>query len=318
MRIRFSNEVMADTNSWRAMDRMVMHFEDGRHEWLADNSAEIMASLWIADSGRNGEANRKALQEHIRWAAYPKQRQEVTVMLTTSSATSLSPQDAIRAMETPLYVALENATADGGFLVTLLLALNRTGLWEAWEKRWIALDQMGGYGECEKAIVRLRENIPGPSRVFVLADSDAHFPGEYTATVRKVTESCQTLGATFAILAKRKIENYLPVSVLNRLNRRQVFQAFLNLTSDQRSHYEMKHGFATDDRGRVVVPPEQTALFAGVRGPILNDLCGGFGGHVADNFHGYRMQIAEADFRQVCDTNPYELDRILDQIEGLL
>jgi hypothetical protein len=44
MRVRFSPEVMADAGSWRTLDRMVMHFEDGRHDWLADNPVEIEAS----------------------------------------------------------------------------------------------------------------------------------------------------------------------------------------------------------------------------------------------------------------------------------
>src|SRR5690348_2798199 len=74
MRVRFSPEVMADAGSWRALDRMVMHFEDGHHDWLADNPMEIEASPWLQDAGRSGGANRKALQEHIRMAAYPKNR----------------------------------------------------------------------------------------------------------------------------------------------------------------------------------------------------------------------------------------------------
>jgi hypothetical protein len=312
---------MADAKSWRLLDRMVMHIEDGRHKWLADNPVEIEASPWMADGGRSGEANRKAYQEHVRWAAYPEKRFELNVVLNTASERTLSAQDALRSMETPVYVALENATGDGGFLVTIIMALNRSELWEAWEKRWIALDQMGGFGECEKTIARLRENIPGPCRIFVLADSDARFPGENTATVQKVTQSCHAAGAAFAILNKRKIENYLPVSVLNRLNRRQdrtVFNAFLNLNSDQRSHYEMKHGFDGDALGAAIVPAEQAALFAGVRSAVLDDLCGGFGGHIADRFVSDRAQIMEIDIRQVCDTNPTELDQILDQIEGLL
>jgi hypothetical protein len=273
------------------------------------------------DGGRAGGFNRKALEEHIRMAAYPKARAEVTVVLATVSANSLGVADALRMLETPAYVAMENATADGGFLETVINALGRVELWNALGKGWLSIYQMGGFGEVEKVLAHVCRTVPGPCRVFVLADSDAEFPGQITATHRKVAESCAAAGAPYAILRKRKIENYLPVSVLNRLGGRReriVFQAFLELNSDQRSHYEMKYGFTEDGRGGAAVPAGQAALFAGVRNPVLRDLCGGFGGCVAERFREERETITEVDIRQVCDSEPTELDRILDEIEKLL
>lgn len=321
MRVRFSHEVMADTTSWRALDRMVMHFEDGRHDWLADNPVAIEASAWMQDGGRIGGSNRKALEEHIRMAAYPKTRAEVTIVLATVSANFLGAADALRLLETPAYVAMENVTADGGFLETVINALGRVELWNALEKGWLSIYQMGGFGEVEKVLAHICRNVPGPCRVFVLADSDAEAPGQVTATHQKVADSCKAAGAPYAVLRKRKIENYLPVSVLNRLGGRResiVFQAFLALNSDQRAHYEMKHGFPEDGRGGAFVAAGQATLFAGVRGPVLRDLCGGFGKRVAERFRDDREKITEADIRQVCDSDPTELDRIVDQIEKLL
>ncbi len=321
MRVRFSLPVMSDKGSWRTLDRMVMLFEDGRHDWLADNPEEIESSPWLQDGGRAGEANLKVLQEHIRMAAYPKPRIEITILLATASQTALSVIDGLRAMETPLFVLMENATADGGFFETLVDTLNRVELRNATQKGWLHIVQMGGFGEVEKMIDHLRRDIPGPSRMFVLADSDAQFPGEETATCLKVTKSCIAAGVAYAILRKRKIENYIPVSVLNRLGSRRatgVFQAFLHLNGDQRSYYEMKGGFAKDERGSPIIPPAQTALFAGVRGPVLRDLCSGFGPDVATCFVSDRAKITAGDIRQVCDSDPTELHRILDQIEGLL
>jgi len=317
MRIRFSREVMADANSWRTLDRMVMHIEDRRHEWLADNPDEIEASPWMGDSGRSGQANRKAYQEHVRWAAYPKKRIELTVALNTASVQLLSPPDALRSMETPVFVAVENATGDGGFLVTTILALNRTELWEALERGWVAIDQMGGYGECEKTIIRLRENVAGPVRVFVLADSDSRFPGELTQTVTKVKESCVKTGAHYAILKKRKIENYLPDAVLENVNKT-AYRALKKLTWDQRDHYEMKYGFQRDNNNNVLVSVEQTPLFAGVDYHTLRGLIGGFGKDISTLFVAHRHSIQEVHIRQVCASDPTELDRVLNEIEKLL
>lgn len=322
MRVRFSAAVMSDSASWRTLDRIVMFFEDERHGWLADNPTEIESSAWLqSDPGRAVESARKALQEHIRWAAYPKPRLEVTVDAHTASDTILSPDDASRCLGTPVSVAVENATSDGGFLMTMIHALTRIELWQAHGRGWLVFEQMGGYGEVEKTVGRLRENVPGPCRVFVLADSDALYPGERTATVEKVEDACRGHGVPFAVLRKRKIENYLPASILNRLSgtqRRRVFQALLHLSPDQRDHYEMKNGFRPDERGRAVVPLEQQTLFRGVRAPVLRDLCGGFGRRIAEEFRDQRDEFTGEDVRQVCASDRHELDRILDQIEALL
>jgi len=322
MRVRLSAAAMDDSRNWRTLDRIVMLFEEERHEWLADNPEEIETSAWLqSDTGRSGASNRKAFQEHVRWAAYPKPRIEMTVDCRTVSECTLGPPDAIRCLETPVGVAVENATADGGFLLTMIHALDRVELWRAHEQRWLVFEQMGGYGEVEKTVARLRRNVPGPCRVFVLADSDARYPGERTATMEKVEEVCRSKGVPFAILRKRKIENYLPVSVLNRLagrRQRQVFQAFLHLSADQRDHYEMRTGFQADERGHAIVLPEQQPLFHGVRGAVLRNLCGGFGRKIADEFRSQREHLTEANMRRVCAGDAKELDRILDQIERLL
>ena len=322
MRVRFSAAVMADSGSWRTLDRIVMLFEEERHEWLADDPEGIEVSAWLrSDAGRAGASNRKALQEHIRWSAYPKPRLEVTVDCETTSELTLGPADALRCMEAPVSVAVENATTDGDFLRTMVHALDRGELRQALERRWLMIAQMGGFGEVEKTVVRLRDGMPGPCRVFVLTDSDAQYPGERTATVEKVEETCQRHGVPFAILRKRKIENYLPVSVLNRLaghRHREVFQAFLHLSPDQRDHYDMKNGLEADERGHAILPPEQQRLFHGVRGHVLRNLCGGFGKGTAEVFRTQRHCFAEADVRQVCAGDEHEIDRILDQIERLL
>ncbi len=97
MRVRLAREAMDCPDEWMRLNRMVMLCENSRHEWLADNPEEIHGSSWCRQQINSpaGDFNTKVLQEHIRWAAYPKDRHEITVCLKSTSTTELSPADAL-------------------------------------------------------------------------------------------------------------------------------------------------------------------------------------------------------------------------------
>ena len=134
---------------------------------------------------------------------------------------------------------MENEESDGAFLNAVLNAYGRVDIWFAIEKRWIELDHAGGYGEIEKRIERYNARNLGPPRLLVLADSDRLFPGHQSQTFTKVHEVCTRLSVPYVILAKRTIENYLPVGALQRSSHRACYQAFLKLDAIQRNHYNM-------------------------------------------------------------------------------
>ncbi len=123
---------------------------------------------------------------------------------------------------------VENVTSDGDFINFMIAAFKRAILRDAYTSGWLALAQMGGFGECEKLLVHLRKQSYGPARIFVIVDSDRLFPGHVTRTIEKVVESCQAVGVPFAVLQKRKIENYLPLSILQQIERVR-FRAYLTL-----------------------------------------------------------------------------------------
>ena len=150
-----------------------------------------------------------------------------------------------------------------------------------------------------------------------LVDSDRLYPGHITQTIQKVEESCQALAIPYAILTKRKIENYLPLNILQNVNRAR-YNAYLHLQPEQRDHYELKRGFTQAENGDAIVPPEQTALYQHVPRKILRDLCGGFGKHVALQFEAHKGKVQDQDVRVICTTDPNEIDRILDEIEAIL
>jgi hypothetical protein len=219
-----------------------------------------------------------------------------------------------------LCVAVENATADGDFLLTAIWAYNRQDLWDAHAKKWLRFEQLGGFGEVDKALALLLDGWPGPCRIFVLTDSDARYPGHETATIVKVKESCESRKVPYAILSKRMLENYLPVSSLNRLSGDQmkVFQAFLEMDNQQRSHFGMKKGFAGDGFGNAGTPAAQTMLYQSLRAPVRKVLANGFGPNIGQRFVQDRDKITDTDFRQVCEPNKDEISDILSRIEELL
>jgi len=106
--------------------------------------------------------------------------------------------------------------------------------------------------------------------------SDSRYPGEVTKTVLKVKEYCDKVGdVPYAILQKRKIENYLPIAVLwsRHVPRklRNIYKAFVSLTPEQQDHYEMKKGFEKDKKtGHAIIPKEQKTLFQHVPQRILS------------------------------------------------
>lgn len=238
--------------------------------------------------------------------------------VTSSPPSPLVPDEALEYLTQPVAVIVENERSDGAFLAATIQALGRFDIWFAFERHWIVLDHAGGYGEIEKRIERYFLRTKGPRRVMVLADSDRMCPGHESRTEAHVRDVCTRHGVPFAVLNKRTIENYLPVGALQRSPRRDCYQAFLKLRTEQRDHYNMKKGFARDARGNCEIPAEQQNLFEHVPATVLANLIGGFGGDAWKFFCDATDVITADTLRLTCPTHPNELSGLFDQIEGLL
>jgi hypothetical protein len=199
----------------------------------------------------------------------------------------------------------------------MIATFKRTALSDAYTEGWLVFDQLGGVGECDKRLKEIMGQWYGPPRIFVLADSDQAYPGHVTQSIEKVQNSCRPLRIPYVILRKRKIENYLPLHILQQVNRDR-YKAYLHLQPLQKDHYEMKKGFKEADNGNAIVPPEQVALYLHVPPHILRGLCGGFGKHVAAQFEAHKGKVQEHEVRIICTTDPGEIDRILDEIEAII
>jgi hypothetical protein len=328
MKVRFAPDVLNEQSSWDTLDRIVFHFIEQRHIWDIDDPDLIKNSQWLQSDleNRTNRRNLETLEKAFTSSIYPDQTTKMhTLCLVVTSQTvsevNLSPDDARRCLDAPTYVVVENAESDGAFLEAIMFALNRRLLLDLQADRWWEIAHAGGAGEVPKIVDQIRAKTTGLLRVFVLSDSDRSWPGHVTSTVRKIEEYCKPRNVPYAILFKREIENYLPVSALQRVSRRyqKTYQAFLRLSQLQKDYFDMKKGFDQDENGRTILPhQEQQALFQHIGRSTLKDLCGGFGKEVWQYFASVRDAITEDTIKNTCCTHPGEIDRILDQIESLL
>ncbi|MCK5524337.1 MAG: hypothetical protein KAI83_14490 [Thiomargarita sp.] len=336
MKVRFATDVLNEPNAWDSLDQIVYHFITGRHLWDINDPEEIEKSHWIQEDiqGRSGKRNLETLQKCYTDSIYPRESREsnlhtitliITQQVSSESNKTLRPDDAISYLNKPAYVAVENQSSDGTFLDAMIHAFGRSELREAQTDGWWEYLHLGGFGEIKKRVESIRtQTLVGPLRIFVLTDSDCRYPGEVTPTIKKVKEYCDKVGdVPYAILQKRKIENYLPINALFRQHvpkkLKNIYTAFLSLTPEQQAHYEMKTGFKKVNNHAIISEPnEHKKLFEHVPQRILDNLCGGFGDNAWEYFKSKRDVMTEEAIRLTCPNEPNEIVQILDSIERLL
>ena len=322
MRVEIAQPVFQAPEFFDALDRILDHFLTGRHRWNIDDVDAIKASIWLSVndrvSRRNIEVLEKCFVAGAQAATNVMHSMQLTIDVTSNPPSRLPPGAAIAYLSSPVVVVVENEESDGAFLNAIISAYGRSDIWFALENHWIELDHAGGYGEIEKRIERYNARNLGPSRLLVLADNDRLFPGHQSQTFTKIHEVCTRLGVPYVMLAKRTIENYLPIGALQRSSHRACYRAFLKLNATQRDHYNMKKGFARSNSGAPKIPVEQMSVFAHVPPKVLDDLCEGFGGEVWRLFQTASDVITADTMNLTCLSSPTELPDLFDRIEGLL
>ena len=322
MKVSIANHVFRSSACFDALDRILDHFLSERHRWEIGDVDAIKLSPWLSAGDRVSRRNTEILEKCFVAAAHAPHRLmhtlQVTIDLTSNAPNRLAPADAIAYLAMPAIVIVENEESDGTFLNAIITAYGRTELRFAFQSRWIELDHAGGYGEIEKRIQRYLERTQGPKRVLVIADSDRLSPGHESQTFKKIDSACTILGVPYIVLAKRTIENYLPVGALQRSPKTGCYQAFLKLTPQQRDHYGMKKGFARHESGAPKIPDEQVTIFEHLPKKVVEDLCGGFGTEAWKLFQTAADVITRDTMNLTCTINPRELLDLLDQIEALI
>ncbi|WP_437296546.1 hypothetical protein [Sorangium sp. So ce426] len=181
----------------------------------------------------------------------------------------LTPEDALRAMYTPLWLALENGRNDLQFLRRILEGRDRAELDRCIAEGLVEIPLGGGTGELAAFLTRLKEPDGATGwirrlRSWAMFDRDAH-PSDRRLPSK---ESEDLHGHVAAMqkpwpfpghqLGRRTIENYLPFEALDmwveggkghdRTRRRQQVEAFksADFGPTRRACFSMKDGFEKD------------------------------------------------------------------------
>ena len=215
----------------------------------------------------------------------------------------------------PAVIVVENATTDGEWLKLIVEKLRA-------QLRWIfagatpALDvrQAGGVGEIPKELARtaaprmsIRPKGNVPLGVIALCDSDARVPGAWSDSARAVVSTASDVGASAHVLAKRTIENYVPIEALQAYSRTRTHTAAAlllleGLSDVQHDHFPMKDGLAPADL-------EASGSVFSCGGPMGV----GFGDFMSDFLSRFRYHTAPRDLRRRDTAN--ELEELLTLIE---
>ena len=324
MRVEFSAQILSDENFWSKLDRIVYFFEEGRHLWFSDDPETVEKSPWFLSEkkSRGKDTRRKLFEESIKRESYLRAEHTsdgphaicIAVCQTSEDDYSLAPDDAYSTLNRAGYILVEDAESDSVFVESIVQAFDNVVLFEALERKWISFKHMGGCGQLERTIGRLRKESPGPMRAVVLTDSDRQFPGEETKNETTVRELCGQYDLEGFVLKKREAENYLTMPLLNNSGvAPEVLGAFKRLSQPQKDFFDMKHGFPANG-----VPNSQSLLYANVSRPDIERLKNGFGKKCWKLFERHASLLDEDGLKRICEDDPEELPRILKALEKLI
>ncbi len=204
-----------------------------------------------------------------------------------ASPPRLSISDALRLIDTPFRIVLENGRYDRAFLLSMMSGISRE--YFEWLER---SDQLifwgaGGIGEL-RAVLDEQVAIKDHRRLthWVMFDSDASSPGNRSNDAERVIASCQASGLPFHCLERRAIENYLPKGALydwagtrnHRTQRRPLVEALYQMSDLQRHYFHMKSGFSATPSAA------EQALYAGLPQRVSSRLASGIDKKLSELF----------------------------------
>lgn len=328
MKVVVSEGVIKDVSNSGAVHKLHMlfyHACEGRHALIPESFDEL--NEWLASID---EQTRLVYQRAIDFSARASTTlaSDVASVLIISGAedewdvdlSHLCIDSAIKLLNEPLGIVLENANNDWCFLYGIMRESERVILNRAMESRWAEAVHGGGSDLIQR--ISHRANTPAQRlRTFVLFDSDRRHPDELDPSWQpKHSEACQGFHNENAVkkariggywqLRRRYIESYMPKSELAKVYgvKPEAIEAYFRLSSDAQWYFNVKKGFQGDE-------PIQNAhrsqnLYDAVNEADKKALYLGFGKRVADQYQ--RSKEIEFDWdRDALNESALELPKLL-------
>ena len=228
MRIAIDPSVANDRDAHRWLDRILHRIEDGWHVWdTADqpDPEQMKDTTWIRDRDRQGDWVRELLVASVQRNAWDRtlspHGRSVRVTAHPCTSDELTPEDALRLADEPLWILVENRLSDGAFVERIVEELDKS-LYTLWNRPGgpIRIDSVGGKGQMRQEVENRTSGKPYRPRLVAIVDSDRKSPNTCASReARQLLRACKKRGLPCWILAKREAENYLPrVLLLARQN----------------------------------------------------------------------------------------------------
>jgi hypothetical protein len=258
----------------------------------------------------------------------------------------LDPRTALRLLRTPLRLLVEDRLNDGAFVRKMLSPTFRGTLMNAIAMGWVELEHGGGIDAMRRRVDEAALDPATCARLWVMFDSDGRDQGDLSDSARQLEKACceasRPWPLTFHRLARRSIENYIPLASLTgaghklkqlrndeqRGNHWKLIDAAQRLEG-KRYFYNMKSGLLGDvvpaekrreyrKSGRPLADDDLPPLFRGLDASTREALRHGFGADVADLFHDLHGVefIREADLHR--EVHQDERERLANSLfEGM-
>lgn len=279
--------------------------KQGVHTVEIEPGNDVGFRAWLKlESERTQRMCEFAINQGRKHQARRKRRKLTVAAIAAPSWKDLKcPLDvAVRLLQRPLVLLLENARNDRNFLQALTQLHADFNLEDRVAKRHIDVQTKGG-SDNKKWLDDPHRTPEELARLWVLSDSDARHPWRegssqspqhISSSVQDLADTCHKRNVPLHILTRRSIENYLPLPTLlawsaedrvlpEKRKRETTYEAFSKLVPRQRHHYNMKAGIL-EDGADPMHEAKMGDLYDDVPHEVAMALAHGFGSDIASRF----------------------------------
>jgi hypothetical protein len=228
-------------------------------------------------------------------------------------------EKAVNFLYQPFTIFVENRRNDRAFLEAVATGKRKEKLKKFLQNNAIEFNGGGGIGEVLEWVKEIADIPEKCHRSFALFDSDALKPNEPSKQSEDVVRACHQK-IPYHQLKRRAIENYLPYEILaawmgmgvhkkvHGVKKKNIVNAFKQMNSEQRHHFDMKAGFKKDE--------SKNLDHDDIADEIKETLKQGFGDNIAELFKEKQFKIQEHWLRK--DSLTEEIDPMLERLLSLV
>lgn len=254
MRVEILPDIFGSPENEEDLNRLWYVLDDGKHFLhLANlNSYEALTqSLWYSTLS---QLKKDQIDYFFVSSAQQVLDTEIVIISEDTSGT-FSLKEAIKYLEQPFLLIIENSLNDAPFFDALIKYFPEKSsiIKRHKDERWFQYDMGGGSSVRHNIETKIksfesgiyRKNAHEYLRCFVIVDSDRKYPEMPMDTkTMNLIQFLESKSIPYHILEKREMENYLPIEAYAGItNKNTMTDAFLRLPPLQMDFFDIEDGF---------------------------------------------------------------------------